>query len=624
MRPSRLHTRAVPLLVLLGWAATAMSAPRRAPVDRTAMREAIAAAAVTDKQVSPASYAHDLRAQLLSLEGRHHEAADALRLALATDEGNPYLLTHLGEEYSLVGDLVRAEAELRRVVALHPRYYPGRMVLARVLLEARRPARAEVQLRQAIRLKPREPQAYLLLAQLHLDARAHAQAVLVVEQLARALPGEISGYRQLGLALAERGDAERARRMLSRALERDPGDVESLNVLARLHEKAGALKEAEDALARALERDPDNAAMLESAGRLALRGGSSVRARAYFDRLLAQAGDSDLAVRVALVFLSAHDSDAALAVLDAAREGRGGSARLSFSAGLVHERMRHFARAAAAYAEVPDTASLASDARSREGICLSQAGEHARALALLRASLAERPGDTEREIQLARALERAGESEPALTLLREANARGAQPELLEALAGTLKRLGRAEQALDVLREAVSRTPRDPAPRYVLATVLLEQGDEAGALTWMRSVLRMEPDHPAALNFIGYLLAQRGRDFAEAERLVRRALALRPDTGSFLDSLGWIHYRRGDYARAVQALARAAELEPEEPVILEHLGDAYQRAARPDEAAGAWRRALEVLARTPEAAEPRDQRTLIERKLKMLPTGAPGR
>ena len=66
---------------------------------------------------------------------------------------------------------------------------------------------------------------------------------------------------------------------------------------------------------------------------------------------------------------------------------------------------------------------------------------------------------------------------------------------------------------------------------------------------------------------------------------------------------------------------APKLAPDEPVILEHLGDAYQRVSRPADAVGAWRRALEVLALNPEAADPPDQRVLIERKLKLLSTGA---
>jgi tetratricopeptide (TPR) repeat protein len=588
------------------------------------MREATASTFPGVRSASSTSYAHALRARLLHLEGEHQGAVDELRLALASDEGNPYLLTRLGEEYSLLGELARAEQELRRAVELHPRYYPGRLMLARVLKETRKPKLAQQHLRRAIRLKPREPEAYLQLAQLHLEARANGRAVKVVEELAGALPGEVSGYRRLGLALAERGDVSRAARMLKRALARDPGDMEALITLARLHEKSGRLAEAEECLARALERDPDNAAMLEGAGRLALRLGSPVRARAYFDRLLADAGEPELTVQVALLFLSAQDPASALEVLDAARGGRGASPRVSFYAGLVHERLRHFEQAAAAYAEVPDGSPLAGDANSRRALCLSQAGRHAEALALLGAALTQHPEDTGLRIQQARAVERGGEPARAVALLREAIERKREPELLEAFASTLKRQGRSSEAMAVLREAIIQAPEEAAPRYVLATVLLDTGDVPGALYLMRSVLRLDPDHAAALNFIGYLLAQHSRDFAEAERLVRRALELRPEMGSFLDSLGWIHYQRGDYSSAVRTLARAAELEPEEPVIFEHLGDAYQRVSRPEAAAKAWRRALELLEQTPEAADPADQRTLIERKLKLLSTGAAGR
>ena len=446
----------------------------------------------------------------------------------------------------------------------------------------------------------------------------------VVEELAAALPGESSGYRRLGLALADRGDSARAEPLLARAIERDPGDVEVLTTLAQLHEKAGRLSAAEESLARALERDPDNQALLVSAGRIALRLGSAVRARAYFDRLLSLSDDPELTVRVAFSFLSAHDSVSAAEVLDGARKGRAASPRVSFYAGLVHERLRHFDVAATAYAEVPLSSELFPDARARRAACLSQVGQHAAALALLREGISERPDDTELRIQLARALERRGSPDEAVAALTEAVARMPSPDLYEALASTLQHQGRAAEALSLLKDAVARQPREPALRYSLGSVLLSQGDEAGALTWMRSVLEVDPDHAAAMNFIGYLLAQRGRDYAEAEQLVRRALVLRPDTGSFLDSLGWIQFQRGDHPRAVETLERAVELEPEEPVILEHLGDAYHRVSREADAAGAWKRALEVLAQHPEAADPADQRAVIERKLKLLSTGAVGR
>lgn len=622
-----LLTRASVLCLALATGGASAAPSRKAPaahVDREAMREAMDSAAHDDPAASSASYAHYLQSRLLHLEGNHRGAVDELRLALATDDGNPQLLTQLGEEYARLGDLVRAERELRRAVEKSPAYHPAHVLLGRVLMESGHLARARQHLRRAVALRPRDPEAYLVLSQLHLDAKAPDEAVKVVEALAHALPGEASGYRRLGLALAERGDTARAERLLTKAAERDPGDVEVWSTLARLHEEAGRAKEAEDALAHALEADPDSREVLLSAGRAALKGGSVTRARAYFDRLLSLSSSPELAVRVAFSYLSAHQSAAAEAVLDAARKDSPGEPRLAYYAGLVAERMRRFSTAATAFGEVPPDAEVFPDARVRRARCLSLSGDHARALVLYRAAVKETPADLELRIAHARALERSGSPSKGEAVLREALGGEGAAMAYDALAGLLERQGHAKEALALLRDAVARSPKDQDLLFSLGAALERQGDVTGALARMRTVLLVAPDHAAAMNFIGYLLAQHGRDLDEAERLVRRALALRPDNAAFVDSLGWVYFQRGEARKAVELLERAVDLAPDEPAILEHLGDAYLKAARATDASVSWKRALEVLTLEPEAAEPAGQRTALERKLKALPSPAAGR
>jgi len=621
--------RAVLLLPLVALTAAA-APPKRPKVDREAMREAINAGGDREDFSSPASYAHFLLARRYHHAGDHRAAVDELRLALATDEGNPYLLSQLGEEYARLGELAKAETELRRAVEVSPQYYPAHVMLGRVLLEAKKYPRAKLHLRRAVRLKPRESEAYLILAQVHLEQRQLDEAVKVVEELAVALPGEASGYRRLGLALAERGDKSRAQKLLERAVERDPGDVEVSVALARLYEASGRSADAEEALARALEHDPDSREVLLSAGRIALKLGSTTRARAYFDRLLSLTDDPELTVRVAFAFLASRETAAAAEVLDMARKGRPTEPRISYYAGLVHERRRHYAEAAAAYAEVPESSELFDEVRPRRAGCLSRAGQHAQALALYEASVADadahasKGDDVGLRVQYARALERSGARDKALTVLKEALARNPMPELYEALASSLHRQGRGAEGLALLREAVSRKPRDESLLYTLGAAYEQQGQTDKALAQMRAVLALNADNAAAMNFIGYLLAEKRKDLAEAERLVQRALELRPDTGSFLDSLGWVYFQRGEYQRAVEALERASMLEPDEPVILEHLGDAYREVSRSAEAVSVWRRALEVLVLDPEASDPPQQRVQLERKLKKLSTEAGGR
>src|SRR5512141_1722494 len=96
---------------------------------------------------------------------------------------------------------------------------------------------------------------------------------------------------------------------------------------------------------------------------------------------------------------------------------------------------------------------------------------------------------------------------------------------------------------------------------------------------MKALLVVNPDHAEALNFLGYSFAEQGVRLEDAERLVRRALELKPRSGHILDSLGWVLFRRGDVRRAVEVLEEADSLEGPDATILEHLGDAYRATAR---------------------------------------------
>ncbi len=104
-------------------------------------------------------------------------------------------------------------------------------------------------------------------------------------------------------------------------------------------------------------------------------------------------------------------------------------------------------------------------------------------------------------------------------------------------------------------------------------------------------MRLSPDNPLLLNFLGYGQLERGEALDESEAMVRKASALRPDDASITDSLGWAQYKRGKIDEAIATLQRAAEGDPEQAEIHEHLGDALYTAGRRIEARFAWRAAL---------------------------------
>jgi Flp pilus assembly protein TadD len=109
---------------------------------------------------------------------------------------------------------------------------------------------------------------------------------------------------------------------------------------------------------------------------------------------------------------------------------------------------------------------------------------------------------------------------------------------------------------------------------------------------MKTVISLEPDNAEALNYLGYTYADRGFNLEEAEKLIRRAVEIKPDDGYILDSLGWVFFHQGLYAEAVKILERAQAQVPEDPVILEHLGDAYEKAGAYENALSAYKKATE--------------------------------
>ena len=115
---------------------------------------------------------------------------------------------------------------------------------------------------------------------------------------------------------------------------------------------------------------------------------------------------------------------------------------------------------------------------------------------------------------------------------------------------------------------------------------------------MEQVLKIDPNHAEALNFIGYSYADRGIHLKEAERMIRRALKISPGSGFIIDSLGWLYFRQNKLDLAVKYLKEAAELLPGDATVAEHLGDAYVKAGRFREALEAYARALEL---TPDSA-----------------------
>lgn len=194
----------------------------------------------------------------------------------------------------------------------------------------------------------------------------------------------------------------------------------------------------------------------------------------------------------------------------------------------------------------------------------------------------------------------------------------------------LMRQERTTDAVAIARQIAAQPGAGVAERRLLANVLLQSDDYAGAADvlartialpggtqdallmlqygaaleqagrWdaarpaLEKALALAPENPVVLNHLGYALADRGQELPRAIMLLEKANKIRPDEPALVDSLGWAYFRAGQADRALPLLEKAVIAEPGNPELNEHLGDVLMVLGRVFEARQAWAAARAVV------------------------------
>jgi tetratricopeptide (TPR) repeat protein len=163
------------------------------------------------------------------------------------------------------------------------------------------------------------------------------------------------------------------------------------------------------------------------------------------------------------------------------------------------------------------------------------------------------------------------------------------------------------QAQDLAKE-YKQPEQIHAIRDSLHNAYAAMRDYAKAEEQLRLILQVDPNDATANNNLGYLWADQGKNLDEAERLIRKAMELDReqkkigtavtmegdgDNAAFVDSLGWVLFRKGRLEEARTWLEKATDLArgEDDPTVWEHLGDLYFRLQKMAEARSAWQKSL---------------------------------
>jgi Tfp pilus assembly protein PilF len=149
-----------------------------------------------------------------------------------------------------------------------------------------------------------------------------------------------------------------------------------------------------------------------------------------------------------------------------------------------------------------------------------------------------------------------------------------------------------QEARNTFKLIIDLSPSDAEAHFYLGSIYNELKDNISAEKEMLRAIELKPDYHEALNFLGYLYVEENKNLEQAQAMIRKALEIEPSNGAYVDSLGWLYFRKGKIEEAVKELEKASSL-LEDPVIYDHLGDVYFKAKDTQKAKVSWEKSLKL-------------------------------
>ncbi|HZI94964.1 MAG TPA: tetratricopeptide repeat protein [Patescibacteria group bacterium] len=455
-------------------------------------------------------------------------------------------------------------------------------------------------MQQAMESDPNAADLALDLARLHMEISQPEEAARAARHAVDLAPGSVAAQRLLADSLfliatkdsagdnADNGAINQAYQAYRKVVQMDPDDAEALLNLGKLQISRGDLKESLDSLQRHLQLAPASDEGTFIAAQVLVRLSRFEEAEKLLETAV-QRNPTNAQLGLALVdaYEEQGNLDAAMSEARRMEQRRIEPIRVQFVLAQLSQRM---GKPADSFEHLKKMADL-MDARPGEF------------------SDADR---SELELRIIQTLLDAGKVDDAIARSIAGAHRYAQDPRFDLRRGeALLVAGRSAQAEALFREKLKAatgegdatqggTRQQISDTYLAAAARQERAKRLGeAESLLRKSIEWNGQNAAALNYLGYMLADRGERLDEAITLVRRALVSDPKNGAYLDSLGWAFFKKKEYVQAEKALEDALSYMAEEPAIHDHLGDVYYATGRTDDAVRAWQQALERGAEHPD-------------------------
>lgn len=515
--------------------------------------------------------------------GESAKAVEVAEQALTQAPNDRALLSILGEALLVRGDVAKATSVLSSSAQGDTASANAAIRLGQALLASGDTSTGIGMLQSAAQSEGDDSRAALSLAIYHIQKRNHAEALTWIERVEAQQPSSATAPGLRGMVLAAQGRNAAARKELEVALQREPGNPLALDMLGRLDAAEGKAGDARVRYDAVLAKSPGNEAVtmsyvawlraqraqpdevLGQLNRLILANPQALNAQLARVDILLNHGRQREAVQAAQDIVSKRpDSKAALQAL----------AKAQLAAGQQEQAL-------ITYRRVADLDPGSEVAWLRVADVAASAGKHAAAISAARRALEVRPDSAEARQRLVRSHALLGEHGAALKIARtmqENKPNDIQGYILEADIEASRKQFAA--AADVLRKALGKAPHSASVASKLHDVLLSAGQPAEAQRAIEDWLRAHPKDTHARSYLAQRFALEGK-YDAARDLFVQILTITPNDADALNNLAWVGGKLKD-PQAIAHAKRAVALRPDEASYLETLGalmlDAGQRKA----------------------------------------------
>jgi len=527
----------------------------------------------------------------------------------------------------------------------------------RVFLQAKKPDLAIKAFQRGLVYDSDEPLLLLFLAQTYQEAGRPAEALGIVERFLRRQPRGRETYDLLVRILTALKRENEIIPRLEKYAGADPKNVPLQYALAERYKASGQAEKAQQIFNALLAEQRDTQDFADNFPRLMKERKSEellqilVKAtgrlkrldavKPQIDQLVADPAYTDEVLDTGLKMISASPpaidpQDGWIVLINIATEGNRAEKLISLLRWSIkrspnpivyHELILTLSNVGK-HGEAESTlkelvAKFPDERNARNSILLARiqarAGKMDEAIGTARDVLKQEPNESEAVRTLAFLLSQAGRNDEAIETVRNIlKADATNPDLIALLGSLLIQVGKNDEAIALFKSLVEKFPNNDEvvriSRSSLSTIYTNMGDFAKGEAELELLFAKNPDDPGVNNDLGYLYADQGKNLEKAESMIRKALTEEPDNYAYLDSLGWVLFKRGKFEDALPPLEKAQADPRADSTIPDHLGDVYFQLQLPAKAKEAWERALKLATQ----AKPVDKRLPeIRKKIESL-------